>query len=361
MATLTIDTEKILGNIVKLQDYLSKSGITWTLVTKMLCGDKASLQKIIPSDCIKNLHSVGDSRITNLRIIKEIKPDVVTMYIKPPALNQVKNIIKYADISLNTSYKTIEALNNEAGRQGKVHRIIVMIEMGELREGVLRDDILKFYEKVFKLENIEIIGLGTNLGCMYGIEPTYDKLIQLSLYKSLVEAKFDHKLELVSGGSSITLPLISKQKVPKGVNHFRIGEAALLGTSPLDNKKFRNLSTFTINFSGEILELYKKEVVPDGVMGEGAVGHIAEFNEPTNIHKESYRCIVDFGQLDVDASDLVPKDTRVKFVGTTSDMTVYDIGEQGGGYHVHQQLHFYPNYMSVARIMNSRYMIKKVF
>ncbi len=360
MATLTIDTDKICSNIIKLQNYLSKNGITWTLVTKMLCGDKASLEKIIPAVCIKNLHSVGDSRITNLRIIKEIKPDVVTMYIKPPALNQVKNVVKYANISLNTSYKTIEALNREAERQGKIHRIIVMIEMGELREGVLRDDILNFYEKVFNLKNIEINGIGTNLGCMYGIEPTYDKLIQLSLYKNLVEAKFDHKLELVSGGSSITLPLISKQKVPKGVNHFRIGEAALLGTSPLDNKKFRNLSTSAINFSGDILELYKKEVVPDGIMGEAAVGHIAELSEGTNDHKESYRCIVDFGELDVDASNLIPKDSRVKFVGTTSDMTVYDIGEQGGGYHVHQQMHFFPNYMSVARIMNSRYMSKKI-
>jgi ornithine racemase len=360
MATLTIDTGKICSNIIKLQDYLSKNDIAWTLVTKMLCGDRSVLQKIIPEACIKNLHSVGDSRITNLRIIKEIKPDIITMYIKPPALNQVKNVVQYADISLNTSYKTIEALNREAAKQGKVHRIIVMIEMGELREGVLREDILKFYEKVFNLDNIEINGLGTNLGCMYGIEPTYDKLIQLSLYKSLVEAKFDHELELVSGGSSITLPLISKQKVPKGVNHFRIGEAALLGKSPLNNNKFRNLSTSTINFAGEILEFYKKEVVPDGKIGDAAIGQIAELENQHDQYKESYKCIVDFGQLDVDASNLVPKDKRVKFVGTTSDMTVYDINKNGGGYHVHEQLHFYPDYMSVARIMNSRYMTKKV-
>lgn len=360
MATLNIDTRKICSNISKLENYLSKNGITWTLVTKMLCGDKPTLEKIIPADCIKNLHSVGDSRITNLRIIKDIKPDVVTMYIKPPALHQVKNVIKYADISLNSSFKTIEALNREAANQGKIHRVIVMIEMGELREGILRDDILKFYEKIFKLENIKISGIGTNLGCMYGVEPTYDKLIQLSLYKNLVEVKFDHKLELVSGGSSITLPLIAKQKVPKGVNHFRVGEAALLGTSPLNNKKFRNLSTSTINFSADILELYKKEVVPDGNMGDAAIGHIAELDLESENHKESYRSIVDFGQLDVDASNLTPKDSKVKFVGTTSDMTVYDIGENGNGYHVHQQLHFWPNYMSVARLMNSRYMTKKI-
>ena len=359
MATLSINTDRICGNIIKLQDYLSQNGIQWTLVSKMLCGYKPALEKIIPAKCIKNLHSVGDSRITNLRIIKDIKPDVVTMYIKPPAFNQVKNVIKYADISLNSSFKTIKALDKEAANQGKVHRVIVMIEMGELREGILRDDILNFYEKTFQLDNIKVIGIGTNLGCMYGIEPTYDKLIQLSLYKNLIEAKFDRKLELVSGGSSITLPLISTGKIPKGVNHFRVGEAALLGVSPLDGKKFRNLSTNAINFKAEILELYKKEMVPDGIMGEGAVGDIVGV-ENTDGKKESYRCLVDFGQLDVDTKNLTPKDENINFVGTTSDMTVYDLGKNNNNYHVHDQLQFMPNYMSIARIMNSRYMSKEL-
>jgi predicted amino acid racemase len=360
MATLTINTEKILENIEKLNRYLSENNIQWTLVTKMLCGHKGALEKILPHKCIKNLHSVGDSRTSNLRTVKEIKPDIVTMYIKPPAINRVKNIVKYADISLNSSFKTLEALNKEANQQGKKHRVIIMIEMGELREGIVRDDILNFYEKVFKLENIETIGLGTNLGCMYGVEPTYDKLIQLSLYTHLIEVRFNKKLELVSGGSSITLPLIGKGKVPKGVNHFRVGEAAMLGVSPLNNKKFRNLSTSTIEFSAEILELNKKEVHPDGIINEANVGHTADFEFDTGI-KETYRSIVDFGQLDVDVKDLRPKDENIQFVGTTSDMTVYDLGKDKGKYKVGDQIHFMPNYVSIARLMNSRYMSKKIF
>ena len=360
MATLTINTEKIIENIEKLNRYLSGNNIQWTLVTKMLCGHKGALEKILPDKCIKDLHSVGDSRITNLRIIKEIKPDIVTMYIKPPALNQVKNIVKYADISLNSSYKTIEALDKEADQQGKKHRVIVMIEMGELREGIVRDEILNFYEKVFKLQNIETIGLGTNLGCMYGVEPTYDKLIQLSLYTHLIEERFNKKLELISGGSSITLPLIAKGKVPKGVNHFRIGEAAMLGVSPLNNKKFRNLSTSTIEFNAEILELIKKEIHPDGIISDANVGHTTEIEFDKGV-KETYRSIVDFGQLDVDVNDLRPKDENMQLIGTTSDMTVYDLGTDKGKYRVGGQIHFMPNYVSIARLMNSRYMTKKVF
>ena len=234
----------------------------------MLCGNKPALEKILYHPELKNIHSLGDSRLTNLKAIKEIKPDLVTMYIKPPAPKLVSGIIQYCDISLNSSYSTIEKLDKEAAKQEKRHRIIVMIEMGELREGIVRDEILYFYEKIFNLQNIDIIGIGTNLGCMYGVEPTFDKLIQLSLYKNLIDAKFGTNLELISGGTSITLPLIEKKKLPAAVNHFRIGEAALLGVSPLNGKKFRDLSANTIEFSAEILEISKKEAVPDGVIGE---------------------------------------------------------------------------------------------
>jgi predicted amino acid racemase len=194
---------------------------------------------------------------------------------------------------------------------------------------------------------------------MYGVEPTYDKLIQLSLYTHLIEARFNKKLELISGGSSITLPLIPKGKVPKGVNHFRIGEAALLGVSPLNNKKFRNLSTSTIEFHAEILEFNKKEIQPDGVIGEGNVGHTSGLKFDAGV-KETYRSIVDFGQLDVDVNDLRPKDNKLQLVGTTSDMTVYDHGSDKGKYKVGSQIDFMPNYTSIARLMNSRYMSKEI-
>lgn len=200
MAELIIKSDKILKNIKKLNDYLSQNDIKWTLVAKVLSGHKATLEKLLVDPEIKNLHSIGDSRLSNLKVIKKIRPDIVTMYIKPPAIQSAKNVIKYADISVNSSSSTIEALNKEAQRQGKIHRIVIMVEMGELREGVIRENIVDFYSRIFNLSNIKIIGLGTNLGCMYGVEPTYDKLIQLCLYEQLLESKFNKRLEIISGG-----------------------------------------------------------------------------------------------------------------------------------------------------------------
>lgn len=112
MATLNIQTDQIIGNIRKLNEFLKPRGIEWTLVTKILNGYKPALEKILWDPSIDQVHSIGDSRISNLKAIKEIRPDIVTIYIKPPAINQAKNVIRYADISLNSSFETIRELKS---------------------------------------------------------------------------------------------------------------------------------------------------------------------------------------------------------------------------------------------------------
>ncbi len=357
MATLKIDTQKIISNIEKMVDILGKYDIEWSLITKVLGGNREILQKLLSHPSIKKVHSIGDSRISNLKAIKSIKPDIVTMYIKPPAITQVKNVVRYADISLNSSFKIIEKMNDESAKLGKKHRVIIMIEMGELREGIIRENILSFYERLFKLDHIIAEGIGTNLGCMYGVEPTYDKLIQLSLYKQLIDAKFGTNLKLISAGSSITLPLVVQNKVPLNANHFRLGETVYLGKTVGSEKRFKNLSTQAFDFEGEIIEIEKKDTIPDGHISEANVGHTADIEIE---NKQSYKCVVDFGTVDLDVENLVCQDKNVHFLGTTSDMTVYDLGNSKRNYKVGGKLHFYPSYMAVAHLMNSKYVTKKV-
>ncbi|MFP3859967.1 MAG: alanine racemase [Bacteroidales bacterium] len=359
MAELVVKTENIIKNIYKLDNFLKKHDKQWSLVSKVLSGDIDFLKKVLTDDIVKRLHSVGESRLSSLKNIKKVNPNIETIYIKPPAKQLAKGIVECADISVNTSADTIELLNKEAKKQKKIHKVIIFIELGELREGVVRENIVEFYKKVFNLPNIEIIGIGSNLGCMYGIEPTYDKLVQLGLYKQLLEEMFERKIDLISGGSSITLPLVKKRLVPQSINHFRIGEAAFFGTSPLDDKKFDNLSTDTFSLTANILEMEEKWNTPDGVMGEGNIGHTAIPEEDTEKEK-TYRAILDFGMLDVDVNDVEVKDKNLTFVGTTSDMTVYDLGQninskQKQKYQVGNKIFFKPNYMAVARCMNSKF------
>ena len=363
MAELVIQTERIKENIKYLSNFFDDYDIQWSLVTKVFSGDKEFLKHILTDDVIEKINSVGDSRLTSLRNLRAVNPKMRTIYIKPPAEVYADEVVKYADISLNSSFSTIQALNDAAEKNGKVHQVIIMIELGELREGVNREDLMSFYEKVFNLPYIEVIGIGSNLGCMYGIEPNYDKLLQLSIYKELISARFNKNLKFISGGSSITLPLIEEERIPKNINHFRIGEAAFFGVSPLKNEQFKDLHTDTFEFSANIIELEKKKIVPEGVVSDANIGHTADYSDAKQ-NGTTVKAILDFGMLDVDDSDLQSFDKDVKFVGITSDMMVVDIGSNRTGdgdvkYHVGDQINFKTNYMAVARLLNSKFIDKR--
>lgn len=363
MAELIIQTDKIKKNIKYLSAYFKEHDIYWSLVAKVFSGDKEFLKNVLTDDVIKNIDSVGDSRLSSLKNLREFNPDMRTIYIKPPAKIYAEDIIKYADVSLNSSLTTIKLLNETAKKADKIHQVIIMIELGELREGIQRTELMKFYEDVFELSNIEIIGIGSNLGCMYGVEPTYDKLLQLSLYKELISAKFNKKLKYISGGTSITLPLIEKGVVPKDVNHFRVGEAAFFGLSPLENKQFKDLSIDTFEFTANIIELEEKNYVPDGIIGDANIGQSAGF-EGYDISETSTKAILDFGLLDVDQKDLEFLDTDLEYIGISSDMIVLDIGKNKTKdgkkkYKIGDKVHFKPNYMAVARLLNSKFIAKK--
>lgn len=359
MAELIIQSRKIKENIKDLSNFFEKHGIYWSLITKVFSGDKEFLKNVLTDDVIEKVSSVGDSRLTSLKNLRAVNPEMRTIYIKPPAEAYVDELVKYADISLNSSFSTIQAINEEAKRQSKIHQVIIMIELGELREGVNQGDIMDFYEKVFELSNIEVIGIGSNLGCMYGIEPTYDKLLQLSLYKELISERFDQELKMISGGTSITLPLVEGENIPKEINHFRVGEAAFFGLSPLDNQQFKDLHTDTFEFEANIIEIEEKKLVPEGTISDANIGHTAPF-EDNSKEETSMKAILDFGLLDVDKADLEAKDPDIDFVGITSDMIVIDLGnnenEDGSQkYFEGDTITFTPNYMAVARLLNSKF------
>jgi predicted amino acid racemase len=359
MARLKIHIDRIIENVNITSDFMELHDKQWSLVVKALGNNKEVLSHILLNPAIKRTHSVATSQWNNLKMIKDINPELKTMFIKPPSMKNAERIVRYADVSLNSSFATIKALNDAAHKLGTMHQIIVMIEMGELREGIKREGLIAFYKSVFKLSNIDVVGIGTNLGCMHGIKPTYDKLIQLVLYEQLIEAKFKRNLELVSGASSITLPLLEKDKIPQGMNHFRIGEAVFLGTSPLNNKPFLNLNTGAFTFEANIVELYRKESTPDGIISDAAIGHSVTSDHDGGVH-DSFRAVVDFGLLDVDADYLIPEDETITFSGNSSDLTVYDMGENPHNYKSGDVLRFRLKYIALAKLMYSQYVEKVI-
>ncbi|HHV39924.1 MAG TPA: alanine/ornithine racemase family PLP-dependent enzyme [Bacteroidales bacterium] len=355
MATISLDTAKLKANFEYLDTLFRKENIQWAVVSKLLCRNKEYIQELLKLD----IKQICDSRVTNLKLIKSIRPDVETIYIKPPAKRSIKSVVQYADISMNTQLETLRLLSEEAQRQQKIHKVIIMIELGELREGVMRDDVLDFYDKVFRMHHIEVVGLGANLSCLYGILPNQDKLIQLSLYQQLIEAKFNKKIKYVSGGSSVTIPLLLQGLLPEGINHFRVGETLFCGTDVYHNTTLHNMRTDVFVLFAQIIELIEKPVVPTGEIGTNLEGETPIFDE-TLQGKTSCRALIDLGLLDVDRKHLMPADTNITIVGGSSDIFVIDLGDNEKEYKTGDSLEFKLDYMGILRLLNSKY-IKKSF
>lgn len=355
MGYIELNKEKLLYNYYFLNNLFEENNISWGVVTKILCGNKDYLKLLLDL----GINEVHDSRMSNLKVIKKINPDVQTVYIKPPPKNIIRSLVKYADVSMNTEFYTIKSISEEASRQNKIHRIIIMVEMGDLREGVMGDELIDFYSSVFKLSNIEVIGLGTNLNCLNGIMPTHDKMVQLSLYKQLIEARFNKKIPWISGGSSVTIPMIYKKLIPKGVNHFRIGESLFFGNNLITNKPIKGMKNDIFKLYAEIIELIEKPMVPMGEVGVNVAGESPEIDE-NNFGKTSFRAILDIGLLDIDTKNLTPTRKNFKFSGASSDMIVLDLGRNSGKLKIGDYIEFKLDYMGALRILNSDYIDKKI-
>lgn len=356
MAYVTLNKENLISNFNYLKKLFEENKTEWAIVSKLLCGSEEYL-KIL---CDLDINEICDSRISNLKLIKEINPNINTVYIKPPAKDNIEEVVRYADVSFNTEFSTIKWISEEAVKQGKTHKIIIMIELGDLREGVLGDDLTDFYKTVFELPNIEITGIGSNLNCLYGVLPSADKLLQLSLYKKLIEAQFNQKIPWVTGGTSVVIPLLFKKQIPADMNHFRIGETLYFGNNLITNEVIEGMNDDVFRLHSQIIEINEKPKVPVGVMEVNPSGEVFEIDE-SNYGKSSYRALIDIGVLDISTTDfLIPQNKDIEIVGASSDMIVIDLGENKAGRKVGDILEFKLKYMGALRVFNSEYIDKKV-
>ncbi len=355
MAYLTLDRQKLKTNFNYLNDLFKSNGIEWAIVTKMLCGYEPYLKEVVDL----GIKEICDARISNLKKIKKLAPEIQTVYIKPPAKRAIPDIIKYADASFNTEFRTIKLLSDEAGRQGKTHKIIIMIELGDLREGVMGDHLIDFYGSVFELPNIKVTGIGSNLNCLHGVMPSHDKFVQLSLYAQLIEAKFNRKIPWVTGGTSVVIPLIDIHQLPKGINHFRVGETLYFGTDLVNQTIFKGMEHDVIRLYAEIIEITKKPVIPIGALDANPSGETFEINE-NDYGRMTHRAILDIGLLDINSDYLIPEDKTFRFVGASSDMLVLDIDDNDQCYKVGDLIPFDLKYMGALSLLNSNYIEKKL-
>ncbi|MBU0984488.1 MAG: alanine racemase [candidate division Zixibacteria bacterium] len=356
MNRVTINLDKLRHNIGIIRGWMEKHNASWTVVTKVLCGHTDTLRALQ----MLGVRSVGDSRLDNLRAIEEIGQDFESWYLRVSDMSSVENVVRLADVSLNSEISIIKALNEEARRTNKTHRIVIMIELGDLREGILPGSLIDFYQQVFQLSNVEVIGIGANLGCLAGAVPNVDQFMQLALYRELLELKFERSLPIISGGSSAVLPLLLDNQLPKSVNHFRIGEAIFLGTDLVNGGTLPGLFDDAIILEAEIAEIKEKGLVPLSETTSMTPFEASQPDTDLSPGQRGYRAIVSVGQLDTDIGGLVPVESQFQVAGASSDVTVINIGDGPGGLKVGDSIKFKLNYAALLRLMSGKYVRKEV-
>lgn len=354
MACLTVNIDAVRHNIRCIDGIVRGHGARWTLVTKVMSGWGEVLQFLVHA----GVRSIADSRLENLDALDATGYAGETWYLRPPCTSDLRAVVARTDCSLNSDIAALEALGAEAGRQGKIHRVVVMVELGDLREGVLPGTLSTYFERAGAFGNIRLVGLGGNLGCLSGAVPTVDQFSQLVLYRELMRLKFGVDVPLISAGTSAVLPMALDGSLPCAVNHFRIGETVFLGNDLIRGGTLAGMRSDVVTLEAEVVEVGEKSSVPPGEIQD--IGPFEHMASRETKQKRSLRAVVAVGQLDTVIQGLTCENPSHSLVGASSDLAVVDLGGNVEGIKVGDNLRFSPNYAALVRLTASRYVQKRI-
>lgn len=353
---IVVDLNKLKENIDFLTSHIKDhQDISVTAITKSFSAHPEIIELY---DNCEGIDYLGDSRIENF--IKNESASKEKVLVRIPMMTEVEEVVKYVDISFNSEIEVIKKLNEEAKKQGKTHKILLMVDLGDLREGIFEEeDVYTVVGQICELDNIELVGLGVNLTCYGAVIPTENILQTLVDYKNQIEERFDVTLSMISGGNSSSIYMLgqdTKENLPKGVTNLRIGEAFVLGRETAYGKDYKEMHQDVFTLTTEIVEYKTKPSYPIGEVGVDAFG-----NKPTFVDKGLMkRGIVGIGKQDVDDTAIVPVDSRLEIIGSSSDHLIIDFTKASDDYKVGDEVSFRIDYGSLLSCFTSEY-VKKDF
>ncbi|MCI7224435.1 MAG: alanine/ornithine racemase family PLP-dependent enzyme [Fusobacterium gastrosuis] len=347
---LICNERKLRENVRVLLEETKKRGIEMTVVVKGVSAWKEFCE-ILVSEGVK---SIADSRVINLKKIKSLEVEKILLRI--PMLSEVKEVITHTDISFNSEIFVIRELNKEAKKQNKVHKIVLMIDIGDLREGILPNRLEDYINEIMKLENIEFLGIATNITCYGGVLPSKENLGILVESKKIIKEKIGRDIEIVSGGNSSSFLFLIKDLLPLGINNLRFGEVLLLGRETETGNFVDILNNHIFKLETEIIEIKEKPSVPIGKIGVDGFGNIPNFKDK-GIRK---RAIVGIGRQDINIGTYTPIDEKIEVLGASSDHMIIDITDSENEYKIGDIIEFNINYEGLLSLSTSEYVYKKI-
>ncbi|HBE19418.1 MAG TPA: alanine racemase [Cyanobacteria bacterium UBA11149] len=348
MPRIEISLSQIRDNAEILSELYGQKGISLMGVSKAVLGEPSIAEAMIQG----GVKFIADSRIENIQRMKTAGISTKFVLLRTP-LSQAEAVVKNVDISLNTEIKTLEELSYYAKAYHKNHQVIIMVELGDLREGVLPGDLSQFMRKTLALSHIEVVGIGCNLACYGGIKPDEKNMSKLSKLVDTLEKEFTIKLEIISGGNSANYEWYKSTPDVSNINNLRLGESILLGCETLSRKAIPGLHTRAFQLFAEVIESKIKPSLPFGEICQDAFGNVPSFQD-RGIRR---RVILALGRQDVLVSGL-KSNHKLEILGSSSDHIILD--SQNHNLQVGDEVNFNLDYGSLLAAMTSPF-IKKEF
>jgi len=347
---LLVDLGKIEANARTVCERLGP-GVGVVGVTKVTCGNPRVAAAMVAGGVV----ALGDSRVSNLEGLRRAGLDVPLWLLRAPAPAAAPDAVRAADVSLNSEVETVRALDDAARAAEVVHGIVIMVDLGDLREGILPEELPAVLETVLPLTHVRIVGIGTNLTCFGGLVPTAENLGELVQLADYAEEKAGRPLH-VSGGNSSTLELALTGGMPSRINGLRVGESLLLGVSTIDRAPLPGLYQDAFVLQAPVIECRVKPSMPQGACAEDAFGNRPVFGD----RGPRRRAVCALGRQDTVPEGLRPMEAAVEILGASSDHLLLDVDDMAAPPNIGDTLSFIPGYGGLLAACTSSY-VEKIY
>lgn len=347
-ATLVIDLDKIRDNARTVVSALP--GVDIVGVTKVTCGTPEIARAMLAG----GVSALGESRLENIEHMRRAGIEGPFWLLRSPTPLLAEETVRLADLALVSELDVVAALDAAAAAADLVFRVIAMVDVGDLREGMMPAALPAFLESAAAYAHIEVAGIGISLTCYGAIVPSRENLGELVALASRAEGIVGHPL-LVSGGMSTTLDAFIAGQMPERIDNLRIGEAIVLGVSPASRERILGLHADALVLSAPVIECQTKPSKPIGVSAQDAFGNRPVFDDLG----ERRRAICAIGRQDVVPEQLSPLDERIKVIGASSDHLILDVHDMPQPPKIGEAIEFTPGYSATLALFTSAYVRKE--
>ncbi len=346
---LVIDLRKIAYNTHTIVNLCRSHGIEVVGVTKGVCAHPLII-KVLQNSGIRKF---ADARLMNLINLRKAGIEGEFALLRVPMISEAMEAVYHVDLSYQSEIEVIEAFHKAAQKLNKIHKVILMMEVGDLREGIMPNELDTMLPQILTYSHIQLLGLAINIGCFSGLRPSYQHTSILVELKEYLKSKYQLHLPILSGGASTSLNLLNKGELPPGINELRIGEAIFLaGVSSGVTIPGGFHDAFEL--VADIIEIRDKPSIPIGERNLGPIGGNPHYIDK-GIRK---RAVFAIGQQDVPFQTITPKLSGIEILGASSDHMIVDITDAPFPLRVGDSVSYFPNYKGLLALMTSPYVEK---